>query len=143
MNNYYISIDPGEMNGICTYDEKAAITSMQVVPIDKLVNFLEELQNVHLCICEEYRVYPQKAKQHVYNKLETLRAIGRAESWCQRNSIKLIMQPASVKSIGFKYLGISEPPRSDKLSHAKVAHAHFTYWAVKNGKIDPRRLSEG
>lgn len=136
----YLSVDPGEANGIAGYNDKAQLQFMQVVTYDGLTRFLGQLDYVEICICEEYRVYPHKAQKHIYNKLLTPRAIGKVETWAELHGVRLIMQAATHKGTGFKYLGKKEPPRSNPLSHAIVAHAHFTYWAVVNKVIKPEEL---
>lgn len=140
---YYISIDPGKRSGITWYNEKANILGMETVLYDNLSSFLDKFNTVKLAVVEEYRVYPHKARQHVYSDLMTPRAIGRIESWAEHNNIKLVKQGAHIMDTGYRYLGKRKPPKSDPLNHVSNAHAHFVYYAVCNGLIDPTKLLEG
>jgi hypothetical protein len=91
-------------------------------------------------VVEDYKVYPQKAQQHVYSDLVTPRVIGRIEAWADMRQVKLVKQGAHLKNIGYKYLGKKPFAKSNKLNHAMDAHAHFTYWAVGNNIIKPEAL---
>jgi predicted Zn-ribbon and HTH transcriptional regulator len=132
----YISIDPGKTNGVCGYDEKYYCQFMVTIPSIDMMQFLNQFDKVDKCICESYKVYPQKAKQHIYSDMETSRVIGRIESWAELKGIELIMQPASIKPTGYAWTGKKPLPKSNSLNHQLDAYIHFMYWAVRNGKIN-------
>lgn len=136
----YLSVDPGESNGIAWYDEDAKLQGLFVVKYEDLEEFLAKFTDTETVLCEQYRVYEHKAKAHTGSLVTTARAIGKVTTWAKSRNARLIFQDANKKAIGFKYLGEKEPKRSNSLSHAIVAHAHFTYWAVRNKLVDPKEL---
>lgn len=144
----YLAIDPGETNGAAVYNSKGGLQALLTIKIDELTEMLQKIRRsckddpLERIIVEEYRVYPHKAKDHVYSKLNTTRAIGRIESFAEICSIPVSFQGASLKTTGYRYLGKKPKPKSDPGNHAMDAHAHGTYWLVNNGIIDPARLLE-
>lgn len=138
----FISFDPGENTGVTLYNEKGHLQQLEVIHHKKINEWLRELvaDDIITCIIEDYRVYPNKAKAHIYSDVKTVAVIGRLEYWAEAHEIKIVKQPASLKTTGFKYLGIAEPPRSNPRSHGFVAHAHATFYFVKNGILDPKEL---
>jgi len=136
----YLSIDPGLSNGICGYNKRGHLQFSIIIKLDELVDFLKQYKRVDTVIVEDYTIYPNKAKDHIYSDVPTSRAIGRIESWAELNDTKLIKQPAHIKSTGYKFLGKKPLPKSNPNNHWLDAHAHFTFWAVGNGLIDPRSL---
>ncbi len=136
----FLAIDPGKSNGVTFYDERYRLVFSMTVDADDMVEFLEQFKLVHTVICESFLLYPNKAKEQTYSSMETSRVIGRIESWCAQMGIRLIMQPASIKPIAYKWLGKKKPSKSDSTNHQKDAHAHFIYWGVRTGKIDMKSL---
>ena len=139
----YISIDPGHTSGVCGYDKNCNLVFMLTVDKDNIVGFLEDEVNtghVHTVIYEEYAVFPNKAQQHVYNPLHTVRVIGAIQSWALRKKLHIHGQKSSIKPTAYRMLGVKPLPKSDPQNHSLDAHAHFTFWAVKNKKLDPRKL---
>lgn len=136
----YLSIDPGKSNGICGYDVKFYLQFMKTIASTDIVLFLQQFKKVKKCIMEGYKIYPNKANQHIYSDLETPRVIGRVESWAENNSIELIIQPASIKPTGYKWIGEKPLPKSNPKNHPLDAHVHFIYWAVRNGHIKAEGL---
>ncbi|MFY3742113.1 MAG: hypothetical protein HMLIMOIP_002577 [Candidatus Nitrosomirales archaeon] len=136
----YLGIDPGKSNGVCGYDNKYYLLFMLTIHADDMILFMHQFKKVKKCIIEDYKVYPNKAKDHIYSSLETPRVIGRIETWAKTNEVELIKQPASIKSTAYKWLGQEPLPKSNKMNHQVDAHAHFIYWGIKTGRIDIRSL---
>lgn len=136
----YLAIDPGKANGLCGYDVKYYMVFMLTVHEEDIVTVLNLFEKVDTCITEGYRVFPHKAKQHVYSDLATPRVIGRVEYWAETNKVKLVKQASSIKPTGYAWAGLKPPPKSDPHNHVMDANIHFIYWAVKNGKIKAAQL---
>jgi hypothetical protein len=136
----YLSIDPGKSNGICGYDVKYYLMFMLTLPADNITKFLHQFDKVDICILEDYKLFPNKAQQQVYSDMETSRVIGRVETWAELKDVKLIKQPSSIKPTGYAWIGEKPLPKSNPSNHSLDAHVHFIYWAVKNGKMDARKL---
>lgn len=137
----YLSIDPGKSNGVCGYDVKFYLQFMSVVHADDMVRYLAQFRCVHTCIVEGYRVFPNKAKQHIYSDLETPRVIGRVEAWAETNAVELEKQPSTIKTTGYKWVGQKPLAKTNPQNHPMDAHIHFIYWAVVHGHIKPEELS--
>jgi hypothetical protein len=141
----YIAIDPGETNGIAGYNYLGTVLWMgnSLDVIDSLKRsestFWTPTTDMRF-IVENYRVYPGKALAHINSDVKTAQVIGAIKQYAKDRSIPVVLQPAHTKATGFAYLGVKEPSRSSPLSHAKVAHAHGTYWLVENRILDPRSL---
>lgn len=131
----YLAVDPGKSNGTCGYDSEYQLQFMLIVGSDHMTRFLQQFQHIRRCIVEDYKVYPNKALDHIYSDLETSRVIGRIESWAETKAVDLIKQNASIKTTAYKWLGRKPLPKSNPLNHAMDAHAHFTYWGVRKGVI--------
>lgn len=139
----YLSIDPGKSNGVCGYDPTYRVQFMFVVPAEHINKFLKAFHCVKKVIIEDYKLYPHKLKQQVYSDMETSRVIGRVESWTEDNNIQLIKQGASIKPVGYAWIGKKPLPKSNPNGHALDAHVHFMYWAVKSHKINAADLLVG
>jgi len=135
-----IAIDPGKFNGVCGYDSRHYLQFMFVVGSDDMVTFLNIFKNIQRCILEDYTLFPNKAMQQTYSDMPTSRMIGRIESWAELNHIELIKQLPTIKTTAYKWLGKKPPTKSSNQNDPWDAHAHFTYWAIKNQKIDAKVL---
>ena len=131
----YLAIDPGKANGICGYGEKYDLLFMLTIHANDMVMFLHQFKKVKKCIMESYNLYPKKAQQQLYSDMETSRVIGRVEYWTEHAGVELVMQPASIKSTGYKWIGQKPLPKSNPKNHALDGHVHFMYWAIKHGLV--------
>ncbi len=136
----YLAIDPGKSNGICGYDVKFYPLFMLTIDADDITKFLTIFENVDKCIIEDYRVYPNKARQHIYSNLETPRVIGRVENWSEKAGVVLIKQLATIKTTGYKWINKKPPPKTDPSNHVMDAHVHFMYWAISKNHIRAEEL---
>lgn len=136
----YLGIDPGKSNGICGYDAKYYLSLMLTVPSDKMVQVMEMFEKVQKTVMENYLLYPNKMDKQIYSDMETPRVIGRVEAWAERKGVELIMQGASIKPTGYKWIGKKPLPKSNPANHELDAHVHFMYWAVKHHKINAAQL---
>lgn len=131
----YLSCDPGKASGICGYDKDYTIMFMLTIHADDVLMFINQFEKLKKFIVEGYRIFPNKAKEHIYSDLLTPRVIGRIESWCELNIIDLIRQPPNFKATGYKWIGQKPLPKSNPRNHSMDAHVHFIYWAVCTGRI--------
>lgn len=132
----YLGIDPGKANGFCGYDAKCYLQFMVTVAAEDMVKYLKCFKNVDTCVIENFLLYPNKAKQQAYSEMLTSKVIGRVESWAEMNDVTLVKQGATIKKTAYLWLGKKIPSKSDPTNHTQDAHAHFTYWAIRTGKIN-------
>lgn len=138
----FLSADPGKLNGICGYDAKSYLQFMYTIQEEDINRFLKCFKKVKKCILEDYRIRPDKVKDHIYSDVLTLRVIGRFETWTDLGDITLVKQGASIKPTAYAWLGKKPLPKSNPKNHAMDAHAHFTYYAVRHGMINAAHLLE-
>ncbi len=136
----YLAIDPGKSNGVCGYDAKFYLQFMMTVHADDMVEFLEQFNQVTTIVCEDYKVFYHKAKDHAFSDLETPRVIGRIEGYAARMRVKLVKQMSNIKTTGYAFIGKKPLPKSDPKNHQLDAHVHFIFYAVKNQLIDIKTL---
>lgn len=136
----YLGIDPGNSNGCCGYDERYRLMFMFTVPADLMIKFLHSFKHVEACVLENFTLFPHKRTEQNYSDMLTSRVIGRVEDWAELNNIQLIKQGPNIKKTGYLWLGQKSPSKSNPANHELDAHCHFTYWAVKNGKIKAEDL---
>lgn len=139
----YLSIDPGKANGVTGYDTKCYLQFLYTVPVAEMTKFLDVFDKLKTCVIEDYRLYPNKAKDQIYSDMETPRVIGKVEHWAELKGIELVKQPATVKKTGYAWAGQKPLPKSNPMNHARDAHIHFIYWGVKTQKINPSHLLKG
>lgn len=134
----YLAIDPGGHNGICGYDTRHYLMFMATVGADDIVRFLDLFDHIKKCICEDYILYNNKMKQQINSDMETSRIIGRIEAWAEKKNVELIKQLAKDKPQGYAFLGKKPLPKTNPRNHEWDAHAHFTFWAVRTGRVIPK-----
>jgi hypothetical protein len=142
----YLAIDPGEkFNGWATFrDTGDLITMGTIIGIDELTDWLEAFAVEWLkgVIVEDYRVGISKgrygATQHKGARVETVKTIGRIESWAYRNSVPLVLQPNNIKAVAYMWAGITVP-KNKNLSHETDAYVHGVHWLQKNGIRRPQQ----
>jgi hypothetical protein len=136
----YLGIDPGESNGVCGFDEKYRLVFMYTVMYPDVGDFLELFKNLKLIVCEDFFLYPDKAMQQVYSEMKTSKVIGSVVEFTRKNKIQLVMQKATIKSTGYKWVGKKPLPKHNPANHELDAFVHFMYWAVRTGKINAADL---
>lgn len=134
----YLALDPGETTGWALFDEKGEILSMgQYCQGDQTKWLTKNLtSDLKAVICEEYRIY-NKARQRQWSRNRTSKNEGAIELLCDMRSVPFFLQPANIKSIGYKWAGLGEAPSNHAISHQYDAVAHGTYWLRQRGILKP------
>lgn len=132
----YISLDPGDTTGWASFDEKGnSIEYGEVKGRPAITELLSE-QHPEVVICEDWIT-----RGHTTfggDKMNTVRAIGRIEEWCETNNAKLVMQPNTVKPIAYMWAGMKKP-KNHAISHGPDAYVHGVYYLQKNGIRKPQQ----
>ena len=139
----YLAVDPGKSNGVCTYNSDYQLMAMLTIRSDDINFFIHQFEHIITCVVENFSLFPNKAKEQVYSDMETSRVIGRLESWAEIKKIQLVKQSPTIKPTAYLWLGKKPLPKSNPRNHLMDAHAHFTYWAVKTGRIKGETLLKG
>ena len=105
----YLALDPGETTGWALFDSEGNIL--------KYGQFRQEQQNEWLSdnltsdlkavICEDYKNHAWK-KQKNWSRNQTSKNIGAIEMLCSMRGVPCYLQQNTIKSIGYKYMGMEE-----------------------------------
>lgn len=100
----------------------------------KLEELFDEVSPTHV-VCESYRIYSDRAKQHINSDVPTLRLIGRIEHICELRAIPVTFQLASEgKSFATDSLlakwKISSDNEPHNIRHSKDAVRHGIHYLL-------------
>jgi len=142
MDVKYLSIDPGNSTGYALFDSAGDINDFGTLSGGRgtLYEFLHHAvpETVEVVIIEDYTLYPWKAMNQAWSKLDTVRFIGAIEFWAAERLIRVEFQPPNVKSIAYMWAGI-KPPKNHALSHETDAYVHGVYYLQKAGVRKPQQ----
>ena len=136
-NTYYLCLDPGKTTGWATFDESGVGITMGQVNVEELIEMLKTTP-AKVIITEDYRLFPWKAKEQVWSKLDTVRLIGMIQLWCYLHNLQLILQDPNIKSIGYMWAGLKKAA-SHKNSHERDAYVHGVYYLQRQGIRKPQQ----
>lgn len=133
-NLVILGLDPGNTTGWALFEGAELVECGQLhLPktasiVDLLYSFSETPKQF---VVEEYRIYPNRAKQHIGNDLFTPRIIGAVEAFAYMNNIPVDFQPASLGKSHFtdsrlKALGLYQKGQR----HANDAIRHVAHWLI-------------
>jgi hypothetical protein len=130
----YLAIDPGETSGWAQFDAQGNAIAYGQFKLKDVKESLQRLVSSDLLavIVEDYKVHPWQ-KQRGFSRNETSKIIGRIEMICELRNIKMVLQPNTVRAIGYKWAGLDEQPTNHAISHQFDAVAHGVYWLQMNG----------
>lgn len=129
----YLAIDPGETCGWATFDHEGSLVDMGQFPYNELVKQLKTLcpPSVTVIIVEDYRNHGWM-QQKRWSRNNTSKTIGKIETFAELGELKVVLQPNTVKSIGYMYAG-KEPPSNHSISHQFDAYAHGVFYLQTEG----------
>jgi hypothetical protein len=134
----YIALDPGETTGWAKFDENGEVI--------KIGQFRQQDQNRWLAdnitdtvkgvIVEDYMNYGHK-QQKKWSRNQTSKNIGAIGLLCSMRNVPCYLQPANIKSIGYKWSGLGAAPSNHNISHQYDAVAHGVYFLTTRGIRNP------
>lgn len=133
----YLAIDPGETTGWAAFDESGVIIAIGQFKQTEQNDWLDEhiKPTLKTVITEDYQNHAWK-RQKNWSRNQTSKNIGSIEAFCHIRRIPIVLQRNTVKSIGYKFMGMV-PPSDHSISHQYDAAAHGTYWLRTNGILLP------
>jgi hypothetical protein len=134
----YLAVDPGDTTGYARFNDLGDIISFGQIKESDFNDWLrDELgDNKYLrVICEDYRNHAW-TRQTNWSRNKTSKKIGGLEAICNFFKIELVLQPNTVKAIGYMWGGI-EVPTNHSISHQFDAYAHGVYHLQQEGIRKP------
>lgn len=132
-NSTYLAIDPGETIGWATFDSNGDGISFGQSRYETFVSDFETLihSGLKCIIVEDYRNHGWQ-QQKRWSRNITSKIIGKIETLAELRGVRIVLQPNTVKKLGYMYAGI-EVPDNHSISHQTDAYAHGVYWLQTNG----------
>lgn len=134
---YYLALDPGKTTGWATFDESGVGITMGQASITELIKLMDDT-SARVIITEDYHLFPWKAKEQIWSKLDTVRLIGMIQYWCYKTNRQLILQDPNIKSIAYMWAGLQRA-KSHKDSHERDAYVHGVYYLQRQGIRRPQQ----
>lgn len=133
-----LAIDPGETIGWSVFENGELTKEGQIrskdSPAEEVLKLFRTTQPTQV-VCEDYKIYAEKANVHIGKTLFTPRMIGMIELYCYMNGIPIDYQMAhqakcwvtddKLKSWGF-YIAAHK--------HSRDSIRHGTYWLMFHGR---------
>lgn len=129
-----IGIDPGNTTGWAAVDSKTGdIKELKHIPFETVSEFLSayDWSQVDRVICEDFRLFPNKAKEQAGSDFQVVQVIGMVKQMVMMKNIPLIMQMSSILPIAERQAGLKIPKKHSE-SHKIVALLHTRFWMIHN-----------
>lgn len=130
---YLVSFDPGNTTGYAEFNEGGDCIVYGQLKFDDLVDYCNNLEDVKVIVCEDFKIRGPKAKSFIGSRLETVQAVGVIRAAAQRIQAEFVLQDASIKPTAQKWTQL-RPVGAHSNSHWVDAFSHGAYWLIKNGK---------
>ena len=134
----YVSFDPGENSniGIAVFESEKGQTiwygQIRLQDIQPNLNIIAGRSKILAIICEDYRVFGHKARQHVGSRVETIQSIGVIKAFALGKHIPFVLQPSNILDIAQR-LTQTKMPRDHSISHSVSAFLHGAYYLIQQG----------
>lgn len=139
----YLAFDPGLSTGWARFADDGELERKGTcVGIEELLTFLEAEPKPTAIICEEFKLFKQRAIQQSGSDMIAPQVIGMIKVFQKRWGCPMIMQPANIKPIAQLWSGLV-PVGAHKNSHWIDAVNHGWYYLQKNGILKSRIITEG
>jgi hypothetical protein len=110
-----------------------------MLDFDSLLEKLEELQNVSVIVCEDYRLRQGRQAAQTGSRFVAVQAIGALKAYAKRVKAKFVLQDPQVLVIAALHSGEKRPSNHSK-SHDVDAYNHGYYYFETKGLLQPKPL---
>lgn len=153
----WLAIDPGEDTGLSIW-EGESLVSAHTIKLWRVADLLdhlvcndvpvaEENEDIHEAwvdgrgeiervVCEDFRIYPWKAKDLAWDQVRTARLIGALTFLCHKHDVEFILQPAKIKEravAGGAEELFSTPLHENRHANDSIMHGSYYVQVVLNG----------
>ena len=134
-----ISVDPGETTGIAYWSDQGEFVEREALDQEALFDKLEQLDNVTIVVCEDYRLRQGKQMVQTGSRFVAVQIIGALKAYARRVGAKFVLQPAQVLTVAALHSGVKRPSNHAK-SHDIDAYNHGYYYFETKGLLQPKPL---
>jgi len=134
-----ISVDPGETTGIAYWSDQGEFVEREALDQEALFDKLEQLDNVTIVVCEDYRLRQGKQMVQTGSRFAAVQIIGALKAYARRVGAKFVLQPAQVLTVAALHSGVKRPSNHAK-SHDIDAYNHGYYFFETKGLLQPKPL---
>jgi hypothetical protein len=134
-----ISVDPGETTGIAYWSDQGEFVEREALDQEALFDKLEQLDNVTIVVCEDYRLRQGKQMVQTGSRFVAVQIIGALKAYARRVGAKFVLQPAQVLTVAALHSGVKRPSNHAK-SHDIDAYNHGYYFFETKGLLQPKPL---
>jgi hypothetical protein len=146
----FVGLDPGATTGVCEVINGIVVNKGQL-DTGKGENYNKQVKVIFdylndkkpkFIVCEDYRIYEDKAKIHIGMRLYVPELLGIIKTWAYLNDCTVIMQPAIIIKRGFitndkvKTWGYGKIPGGHSNNHWHDALKHLMYALLFNKDIN-------
>lgn len=138
-DKFIYAFDPGDTTGWARLNyEDGELRESGSVPFKEMCTFLWnrqwDLENVPVVVCEDWRLFGNKAVKMVGSDFKAIQVIGMIRYWINPypEGIEFVLQPPSIKPIAERFSGIKPTGTHDK-SHHIDAMNHGVYYLKSIG----------
>lgn len=134
-----ISVDPGETTGIAYWSDQGEFVEREALDQEALFDKLEQLDNVTIVVCEDYRLRQGKQMVQTGSRFVAVQIIGALKAYARRVGAKFVLQPAQVLTVAALHSGVKRPSNHAK-SHDIDAYNHGYYFFETKKLLQPKPL---
>jgi len=134
-----ISVNPGETTGIAYWSDQGESIEREALNQEALFDKLEQLDNVTIVVCEDYRLRQGKQMVQTGSRFVAVQIIGALKAYARRVGAKFVLQPAQVLTVAALHSGVKRPSNHAK-SHDIDAYNHGYYFFETKGLLQPKPL---
>ena len=133
---FVLAFDPGFTTGVAV----ARLHPTEFIPVllrevgwherlgDLMVLFSQFEGMVETVVCEDFALYPSKAKEQIRSRFPSVQVIGNLQMLCELFSLPLVMQSPSVKAHALLLPEHRALLKKAKSEHVNDAYKHLRYW---------------
>jgi hypothetical protein len=128
----HYGFDPGNTTGLAMSDDEGTLLDYSQVKIEQLFDVLDNIKEAKVFVIEEFLIRP--GVNFSWNDMKVIQVIGALRYRAYQLGAEAVLQSPSIKSIGYKWAGITQS-KSHDFSHQLDAWAHLTYYNHKILKL--------
>jgi len=131
-----ISVDPGDTTGIAYWEDDGTFISRETMSQNELFDKLEQLSDVTVIVCEDYRLRQGKQMAQTGSRFVAVQIIGALKAYARRVGAKFVLQPPNILTIAAMHSQVKRPSNHAK-SHDIDAYNHGFYYFETKGLLKP------